>query len=156
MLCEVMTERFRQNGKGFETLIDSLMTMPYNCPHPVLLLRMSHHSTWAFDGKWRFSNTLIICLAMLSRRKPLLQCMSVDCSVWSKSTRERTIDPSNEPRLNCNSHFIPNTRLFVEFVQCEHLPILLLANPTICPIDTKVSVMSGILPPFIKANLKNI
>ncbi len=148
-------ERFRQNGKVFETLIGSLMTTPYNCPHPVLLLRMSHHSTWAFDGMWRFSNIPIICLATLSRRKPLLQCMSVDCNVRPKSTRERTIDPSNEPRLNCNSNFIPDTRLFVEFVRCEHLPILLLANTTICPIDTKVSVMSGIPPPFIKANLKN-
>jgi hypothetical protein len=155
MLCEVMTERFRQNGKVFETLIGSLMTTPYNCPHPVLLLRMSHHSTWAFDGMWRFSNIPIICLATLARRKPLLQSVSVDCYVRPKATRERTIDPSNETGLNRNSHFIPNTRLFVEFVRSEHLPILLLVNPTICPIDTKMSVMSCIPPPFIKANLTN-
>ena len=155
MLCDVMKERFRKNGKVFEMLMGSLMMMPYNCPHPVLLLRMSHHSTWSFDGMWRFFNILIICLAMLSRRKPLLQCMSVDCNVRPKSTRERTIDPSNEPRLNSNSNFKHDTKLFVEFVRCKLLPILLLVNATICPIDTKVSVMSGIPPPFIKANLKN-
>lgn len=148
-----MTERFWQNGEVFEVVIGRLMTMPYNSHHHVLLPWMNHHSTDAFDWMWRFSDIPTICLTAVSRRQPFLQSMMVDCNVRRKHTRKRTINPINESRLDCNSCFIPVTRLFVEFVGIKSLPILLLRNATIHPIDTEVSVMSGIVLSFIKSNL---
>ena len=46
--------------------------------------------------------------------QPFLPCRTLDCTVWTKNTRERTINPSNESQLDRNSHFIPEASLFVE------------------------------------------